>query len=243
MSAKPSSSAQPDTNGQCVVAQNLHAAYGEGELRVPVLEGASFAIPRGSIAAITGPSGSGKTTLLSLMGGLDIPDQGSLKVDDTELTTLSRRALNRFRRMRIGFVFQAFNLLPTLNARENVETALEPLGMARSEIRSRSEGVLAAVGLGEKLHRFPHELSGGEQQRVAVARACCKAPPLILADEPTGNLDEDAGERVLDLLLGELTCGEEPRTVVIVTHDPSVAARADTVLTLSHHRIVEQTSS
>ncbi len=241
MNGNPTPSAS--ANGHCVVAENLHAAYGEGDLRVPVLEGASFSIPRGSITAITGPSGSGKTTLLSLMGGLDIPDEGSLRVDDTELTALSRRALNTFRRRRIGFVFQAFNLLPTLNVRENVETALEPLGMARSEIRARAEGALSAVGLESKLHRFPHELSGGEQQRVAVARACCKGPPLILADEPTGNLDEDAGERVLDLLLGELTCSEEPRTVVIVTHDPAVAARADVVLTLSHHRILEQSSS
>ncbi len=220
-----------------VIAQNLCASYGEGDLRVPVLEDASFTVPRGAITAITGPSGSGKTTLLSLVGALDHPTSGRLIVDGEELTAMSRAALANFRRRRVGFVFQAFNLLPTLTVTENVEAGLEPLGLRRSEARRTAEAALDAVGMLELKGRFPHELSGGEQQRVAVARACAKEPPLLLADEPTGNLDEEAGERVLDLIVGSNWAANGDRSVMIVTHDPSVADRAHSVLTLHAHRI------
>ena len=221
----------------CVEAEGLSASYGEGALRYPVLVDASFEVPHGKVTVITGPSGSGKTTLLSLIGGLDRPEAGRLVVAGQELTAMGRKALAGFRRERVGFVFQSFNLLPTLTARENVEAGLEPLGISRGEARRRASTSLGAVGLAEKQARFPHELSGGEQQRVAVARACAKEPPLLLADEPTGNLDEEAGARVLDLIVGE-TRGAHTPTVLIVTHDPSVAARADLVLTLRNHQIV-----
>ena len=225
-----------------VVAENLCASYGDGDLRVPVLESASFRIRRGCVTAIMGPSGSGKTTLLSLLGALDQPESGRLLVDGEDLTSLGRAGLGRFRRHRIGFVFQSFNLLPTLTVRENVEAGLDPLRWNRTKVRASTDEALSRVGLGDKGHRFPHELSGGEQQRVAVARACAKAPPILLADEPTGNLDDDVGAQVMDLLLGTSTDGASGengagRTLVVVTHDPMVAERADEILVLRNHQV------
>ena len=220
-----------------VLATDLKASYGEGALRVPVLEGATFEIERGLVTAITGPSGSGKTTLLSLLGGLDRPEAGRLIVDGEDLTEMGRAKLARFRRRRVGFVFQAFNLLPTLTVRENVEAGLDPLGLGRRVVRQKAERALDRVALLDKGRRFPHELSGGEQQRVAVARACAKNPPLLLADEPTGNLDEAVGAQVLELIEGATDEGEERRTVVIVTHDRAVSGRADVILRLHNHKI------
>jgi putative ABC transport system ATP-binding protein len=217
-----------------VIADGLCAEYGDGDLRVPVLEGVSFEVARGSVTAITGPSGSGKTTLLSLVGALDRPTRGRLVVDGADLTAMGNAALTEFRRRRVGFVFQAFHLLPALTVLENVEAGLEPLGLPRREAQGRAHAALEAAGLGALHHRFPSELSGGEQQRVAVARACAKDPPLLLADEPTGNLDEETGERVIDLLLG---AARGRRTVLVVTHNPSIAARADCVLALHAHRV------
>ena len=218
-------------------ADGLSASYGEGELRVPVIQDASFQIHQGRLTVIRGRSGSGKTTLLSLLGGLDRPDAGSIVVDQRDITTLGRQALNAYRRTHVGFVFQSFHLLPTLTALENVETGLEPLRLAHREIRAMAEAALDAVALADKADRFPHQLSGGEQQRVAVARACAKNPPLLLADEPTGNLDQASGSPVLDLIVGQAGRGETPRTVVIVTHDRQVAARADDVLEVAAHRV------
>lgn len=225
-----------------VVAENLCAAYGEGDLRVPVLENASFTIRRGRVTAIMGPSGSGKTTLLSLLGALDQPESGRLLVDGEDLTAMGRAGLGQFRRYRIGFVFQSFNLLPTLTVRENVEAGLEPLRLGRAIARASTDEALSQVGLGDKGHRFPHELSGGEQQRVAVARACAKQPPILLADEPTGNLDEDVGAQVMDLLLGASAADSvgtqrARRTLVVVTHDPMIAERADDILVLRNHQV------
>jgi putative ABC transport system ATP-binding protein len=223
-----------------VVAESLSASYGEGDLRVPVLRDASFSIERGSVTAIVGASGSGKTTLLSLIGGLDAPEAGRLLVDGTDLGALSRSALGRYRRERVGFVFQFFHLLPSLTARENVEAGLDPLRLPRRTVRSKTDDALDRVGLLGKADRFPHELSGGEQQRVAVARAWAKDPPLLLADEPTGNLDEESGGQVLDLLFGRGSGGRgaaEGRTTVVVTHDADVAARADRSLRLHAHRV------
>jgi putative ABC transport system ATP-binding protein len=222
-----------------VSAEDLSASYGAGALRVPVLDSASFQIPRGHVTAIVGPSGSGKTTLLSLLGGLDRPHGGRLVVDGEDLRALSRAGLARFRRERVGFVFQSFNLLPTLTVRENVEAGLDPLGFGRARMRAMADAALHEVGLGDKGQRFPHQLSGGEQQRVAVARACAKNPPLLLADEPTGNLDEEIGAQVLDLLLGISSGAEATRTLVVVTHDAMVASRADHVLTLRNHKVHE----
>lgn len=219
-----------------VVAEGLFASYGAGRLRVSVLANATFEVPRGHVTAITGPSGSGKTTLLSIIGGLDRPEAGRLLVDGEDVSTLDLRGLERFRRRRVGFVFQSFNLLPSLTARENVAAGLEPLGRGRRDARRRTDEALDAVGLLALGHRFPHQLSGGEQQRVAVARACAKDPPLLLADEPTGNLDEEAGQQVLDLLLGE-TAAAGARTVIVVTHDPLVAARAHARLALRKRQV------
>lgn len=213
-------------------AQGLKASYGQGRLRVQVLEGLSLEVERGAAVAVTGPSGSGKSTLLAILGGLDRPDAGSLRVDGIDLTSLSRRALSAFRRERVGFVFQAFHLLPGLTAEENVAAGVEPLGLPRSELRRRVGGALEAVGLLALARRFPHELSGGEQQRVAVARASAKRPVLLLADEPTGNLDAASAEGVLALLFDHAGLPSARPTRIVVTHDPAVAARTDRVLAL-----------
>lgn len=235
----------PDPSSPTIAhAEALCASYGEGALRVPVLESATFAVARGRITAITGPSGSGKTTVLSLLGALDRPESGRLVVDGVDLTTLGARALTRFRRERVGFVFQAFQLLPALTIAENVEAGLEPLGLGRRIVKARAAEALEAVGLRDLGARFPYQLSGGQQQRVAVARAWAKRPALLLADEPTGNLDDDASEQVLDLLLGAAGAGAEARyasTVVVVTHDPNVAARADEVLVVHGHKVEART--
>jgi putative ABC transport system ATP-binding protein len=221
----------------CVVAEGLYASYGEGVQRVPVLVDAGFSIRADRVTAIRGPSGSGKTTLLSLIGGLDVPEAGRLWVAGAELTSLSTSDVAAFRRAHVGFVFQAFHLLPTLTVRENVEAGLEPLRLGRRATRSAAADALDRVGLGGKGGRFPHELSGGEQQRVAIARACAKKPRLLIADEPTGNLDGEAAVSVVDLIVGSPDLGERPRTVIIATHDDDVAARADVVLVVSDHRV------
>lgn len=220
-----------------ITADHLFASYGSGGRVVPVLHDVCFAVERGETVALMGPSGSGKTTLLSLVGGLSVVEQGTLRVDGHDLHGLSRSQLAAYRREHVGFVFQFFNLLPTLNVRENVEAGLEPLGLPRREWDQRVDAALAAVGLTRLGDRYPHELSGGERQLVAIARAWSKAPPLLLADEPTGNLDAAAGERLMDLLL---TGPQEPdeRTLVIATHDPRVAERADRVLRLERGQVV-----
>ena len=218
-----------------VVARDIDASYGEGRLATPVLRGASFTLERGLLTAVTGHSGSGKTTLLSLVGGLDRPQRGSIVVDGIDLATLSRALLSAYRRTHVGFVFQAFHLLAHLTARENVESALAPLGLTRAERRRRAAGALERVELGSLGERFPQQLSGGEQQRVAVARACVKEPLLLLADEPTGNLDDENAGPVLELIRGE----RGTRTVVLVTHDADVAGGADRRLVVAHHQVNE----
>ena len=224
------------TSPDFVVASGLTASYGRGDLRVPVLEGASFSLRRGAVTAVVGPSGSGKSTLLALLGGLDRAERGQLVVDGVDLAALSTGELTRYRATRVGFVFQFFNLVPNLDARENVEAGLAPVGVPASERRALATAALEAVGLASKSARFPHELSGGEQQRVAIARAFAKRPPLLLADEPTGNLDVGLRDEVLGLLLADRD-GPTPRTVVIVTHDPDVAARADRRLRIEGRRV------
>ena len=218
-----------------VVAQDLCASYGEGRLTTAVLRGARFQVARGSFTAVVGPSGSGKTTLLALLGGLDLPQSGSLVVDGLELTRLSRSRLSAFRRERVGFVFQAFHLLAHLTARENVEAGLAPLALARAERRRRALDALERVGLADLAERFPQQLAGGEQQRVAVARAVAKRPALLLADEPTGNLDAESARVVLALLRGER--GHDGRTVVLATHDAEVAGDADARLRLVSQQV------
>jgi putative ABC transport system ATP-binding protein len=185
------------------------------------------------VVAITGPSGSGKSTLLGLIAGLDTPSAGSIAVDGVEVTGLGETALARFRRRTIGFVFQSYHLIPTLTAAENVAVPLELAGASEPLPQARAR--LAEVGLAERGHHYPAQLSGGEQQRVAIARAVALAPPLLLADEPTGNLDSTTGAQIVDLLLA--LNRERGSTLVLVTHDAALAARAGRAIRLRDGRV------
>jgi len=198
----------------------------------------TFRVDAGETVAIVGPSGSGKTTLLGLLAGLDRPSGGIVRLDDTDIGALSEDERARLRRERIGFVFQSFQLIPTLTARENVEV---PLQLRGERSGGRADELLERVGLGGRGHHFPAQLSGGEQQRVAIARAFVHAPRILFADEPTGNLDAATGQRVIDLLM-ELN-RELGTTLVLVTHDLDLAARARRVIRLSDGRVVSDERS
>jgi putative ABC transport system ATP-binding protein len=191
---------------------------------VPILRGVSFTIDPGEWIALTGPSGSGKSTLLGILAGLDSPTSGRIVVDGIDVTRLGERAMARLRNEEIGVVFQSFNLISSLTAQENVEAPLH-VGSSRSHARDAARGVLGLVGLSDRLDHRPHQLSGGQQQRVAIARALVTRPSLLIADEPTGNLDSATGAQVLELL--EALRRDLQFTVVVATHDPEVAARAD----------------
>jgi putative ABC transport system ATP-binding protein len=211
----------------------LTKALGAGDRAVQILHGIDLSVPAGEFVAIMGPSGSGKSTLLGLMAGLDRPSAGSIKLDGQELRGLGEDALARLRGRTLGFVFQSFHLIPTLTAEENVAVPLELRG--DGDARARARALLATVGLAERAHHLPGQLSGGEQQRVALARAFVAEPKILLADEPTGNLDSATGERVLALLTD--LRARAGTTMVLVTHDPGLAARADRVVTLRDGRI------
>jgi len=191
---------------------------------VLALRGVNLEVPDGGWLAVRGPTGHGKSTLLQLMGGLDRPTSGAVELGGRDLGRLSETAVTGVRARLIGFVFQAFNLIPTLTAAENVETALAPLGVRGVERRRRAAEALAAVGLTDRAHHLPAELSGGQQQRVAIARALVKQPAVLLADEPTGNLDEETRDDIITLLEG--VWREQRLTMIMVTHDSVVAARA-----------------
>ncbi len=208
-----------------------------GNQSVKIVQDISFEVFTNQVVAIVGPSGSGKSTLLGLLAGLDRPTQGSIRIAQTEITTLTETEMAHFRRQHIGYVFQAFHLIPTLTALENVALPLELQGISTGESRART--LLQSVGLDHRLHHYPIQLSGGEQQRVALARAFIIKPPLLLADEPTGNLDSTTGAMVIDLLW-ELH-QEHGSTLVLVTHDPTLAARAQRILTLRDGAIVSET--
>jgi len=199
-----------------------------------VLTDVSLDVPAGQFLAIAGPSGSGKSTLLGLIAGLDQPTAGQIEVAGVDVTALDEDGLARFRRDHVGYVFQSFHLLPTLTAQENVAVPLELAGDAGAA--ARAAALLAEVGLAERAHHYPVQLSGGEQQRVAVARAMARRPALLLADEPTGNLDSATGKQIIELLVGmNRRLGS---TLVLVTHDAALAAHADRVVTLRDGRIV-----
>ena len=209
-----------------------------GNHAVQILHNISFEVSAKQVLAIVGPSGSGKSTLLGLLAGLDQPTCGSIHIHNTNITALAESAMAHFRRQYIGYVFQAFHLIPTLTALENVALPLELQGITTGEERAKT--LLQAVGLEKRVHHYPIQLSGGEQQRVALARAFISQPPLLLADEPTGNLDSATGNLVIDLLwqLHE----QHDSTLILVTHDTTLAARAQRILTLQDGTIVNDAS-
>jgi putative ABC transport system ATP-binding protein len=209
--------------------------YQKGRETVHALRGVDLDIADGEWLAIQGPTGHGKSTLLQLLGGLDRPTKGILDFDGRDLAKTREASMTEVRAKNIGFVFQTFNLIPTLSAQENVETALVPLGVSGSERKARAAQALASVSLGDRLRHLPTELSGGQQQRVAIARALVKEPKVLLADEPTGNLDEDTRDEIMGLM--EKLWRDKGLTMVIVTHDSAVARRAQRLGTMKHGKI------
>jgi putative ABC transport system ATP-binding protein len=214
--------------GGSVALAGVNLSLGRGAARVHILKDIDLHIGRGEAVGLVGPSGSGKSTLLMVMAGLERPDTGSVVVAGEDLGRLDEDALARFRGRNVGIVFQSFHLIPTMTALENVAVPLELAGAADAYARARRE--LAAVGLAQRLDHYPVELSGGEQQRVALARALVANPPILVADEPTGNLDETTGRQIIDLLFAEQT--QRGSTLVLVTHDAALAARCDRVVRL-----------
>ena len=214
-----------------VEIRDVRKSYRRDTQEVPVLDGLSLDIEQGDFVALMGPSGSGKTTLLNLIGGIDSPTSGQLRVADTDIARLGGAALARWRSRHIGYIFQLYNLIPVLTAQQNVELPLMLVkGMSGRERRDRAMKVLGMVGLGDRFKHFPRQLSGGQEQRVAIARAVVSDPTLLLADEPTGDLDRKSGEEILTLL--ERLNREFNKTIVMVTHDPHAAERAKRVLQL-----------
>ncbi|MDT9594199.1 ABC transporter ATP-binding protein [Nocardioides zeae] len=227
---------EPSAPPPAASVRDLVKTYGTGQARVTALAGVTLDLAQGEFTAVMGPSGSGKSTLMHCCAGLDTGDSGSVRIGDTELTRLKDKELTRLRRDRIGFVFQSFNLVPTLTARENI---LLPLAIAgRRPDEGFFETVVDTVGLGPRLGHRPNELSGGQQQRVAVARALVSRPDIVFADEPTGNLDSQSGAEVLGLL--RRSVHEVGQTVVMVTHDPVAAAYTDRVVFLADGLVVDE---
>jgi putative ABC transport system ATP-binding protein len=212
--------------------------YRMGESTVTALRGVSFEIPRGEFAAITGPSGCGKSTLLHLLGVVDVPSSGRVTINGHDTAALSDRDATDFRLRHVGFVFQRFYLMPTLSAAENVELPMAEAGVATAVRRARAKELLGYVGLGDRAGHRPTQLSGGEQQRVAIARALANAPALLLADEPTGELDAETGAGLLELFA---RLNRDGTTLVFVTHDPVVARAASRVISLRDGRVVSDT--
>jgi putative ABC transport system ATP-binding protein len=225
----------PETDRVAVSATALTRTYGEGGSAVHALRGVSLAIPAGEFTAVMGPSGSGKSTLMHLLAGLDTPDAGAVHVAGEDITRMSDRELTRLRRKHIGFVFQSFNLMPTLSAEENITLPLAIAG--RKPEQQLVEALLERMGLYERRDHKPAQLSGGQQQRVAIARALICDPTVLFADEPTGNLDSASGAAVLDQL--RTAVDVDGQTIVMVTHDARAAAIADRVLFLADGRVVE----
>ncbi|WUV82959.1 ABC transporter ATP-binding protein [Streptomyces sp. NBC_01476] len=225
--------------GDMVVVEDLHRTYGSGDTAVHALRGVSFTVPRGELVALKGRSGSGKTTILNLVGGLDSPDGGRITLDGTDLAGLGDDDLLALRRDRIGFVFQSFGLIPILTAAENVGVPMRLRKVPTRERERRVELLLSLVGLADHANQRPSELSGGQQQRVAIARALANQPVLIIADEPTGQLDADTGLAVMDLLRAVVR--SEGVTALVATHDTQLLALADRVLELRDGTIVSDT--
>ena len=217
--------------------RDVHKHFARGSERIDVLKGVNLEIPEGDFLALMGPSGSGKTTLLNLMGGLDIPTGGAVSVGGVEINRLSGGALSRWRSQHIGFVFQLYNLLPVLTAERNVELPLLLTKLSKSERRKRVGIALKVVGLADREKHYPRQLSGGQEQRVGIARAIVTDPTLLLWDEPTGDLDRKAGDEILELL--QALNRDHGKTIVMVTHDPHAAERARRTLHLDKGVLTE----
>jgi len=224
-----------------IEVRQLTKSYGEGAASVHALDRVDLDVLRGEVLMLMGPSGSGKTTLLSVMGGILRATSGSVKICGREITTLTESELPHVRLENIGFIFQGFNLFPTLTVRENVELALDLKGIRRRRARERAEELLAQVGLKDKLYNFPADLSGGQKQRVAIARALSGEPEILLADEPTAALDSTSGRVVMDLL--RRMAHDRQRAVVIVTHDNRVLEYADRIVRIEDGKITEQNTN
>ena len=214
---------------------NVTKDYPKGRQTVHALRGVDLEIADGEWLAIQGPTGHGKSTLLQILGGLDRPSSGSVDFNGRDLAKLRETEMTKMRATSIGFIFQTFNLIPTLSAQENVETALVPLGVSDRSRRARAAEALSSVGLGDRLRHLPSELSGGQQQRVAIARALVKEPKVLLADEPTGNLDEDTRDEIIGLL--EKLWQDNGLSMVVVTHDSSIARRAQRLGTMKNGKL------
>jgi putative ABC transport system ATP-binding protein len=220
-----------------VKIRGVHKFFSRGSERIDVLKGVDVTIPKGEFLALMGPSGSGKTTLLNLMGGLDQPTQGGVEVDGVEISGLAGSALSRWRSQHIGFVFQLYNLLPVLTAEKNVELPLLLTNLSSADRRKRAGIALKIVGLADRMNHYPRQLSGGQEQRVGIARAIVTDPTLLLCDEPTGDLDRKAGDEILDLL--QALNRDQGKTIVMVTHDPRAAERATRTLHLEKGVLLE----
>jgi putative ABC transport system ATP-binding protein len=221
-----------------VSIKNLHKVYHRGNERIDVLSGVTLEIPPGDFLALMGPSGSGKTTLLNLMGGLDTPTDGSIEVSGDRIDKMAGGKLSSWRARHIGFVFQLYNLLPVLTAARNVELPLLLTKLSSADRKRRVQTALSVVGLGDRAKHYPRQLSGGQEQRVGIARAIVTDPTLLLCDEPTGDLDRKSGNEILDLL--QTLNREHGKTIVMVTHDPHAAARAKRTLHLEKGTLVTE---
>jgi putative ABC transport system ATP-binding protein len=224
-----------------VTIRDLHKVYNRGGERIDVLQGVNLDIPQGDFLALMGPSGSGKTTLLNLMGGLDTPSEGSITVGGDRIDNMAGGKLSAWRARHIGFVFQMYNLLPVLTAARNVELPLLLTRLGKADRMKRVQVALSVVGLGERANHYPRQLSGGQEQRVGIARAIVTDPTLLLCDEPTGDLDRKSGDEVLDLL--QALNRDHGKTIVMVTHDPHAAARAKRTLHLEKGQLVTEVAA
>jgi putative ABC transport system ATP-binding protein len=225
-------------NGKSLIClRGLDKSYHRGGEEIHVLQGLNLDVEKGEFVAFMGPSGSGKTTLLNLVGGLDVPTAGTVTVAGDEITHMSRRKLTKWRARHVGFVFQAYNLIPVLTAYQNVALPLLLTSLGRRERRQHVEAALRIVGLEERMHHFPRQLSGGQEQRVAIARAIVADPTFLLCDEPTGDLDRRSAGEILDIL--ETLVSDHGKTILMVTHDPKAAERASALLHLDKGVLVE----
>src|SRR5262252_61890 len=231
---------QPDGRGKTdslIRARGLDKTYRRGGEEIHVLRNLNLDVDRGDFVAFMGPSGSGKSTLLNLLGGLDVPTEGSITVAGDELTRMSGGKLTEWRARHVGFIFQMYNLIPVLTAFQNVELPLLMTNLSKSERRKHVETALGVVGLADRMHHYPRQLSGGQEQRVAIARAIVADPTFLLCDEPTGDLDRKSADEIMDLILRLVK--EYKKTVLMVTHDPVVAQRANTTLHLEKGALIE----